>query len=181
MACEEFVVDANSKIYFYTDEAIESTTVDIIDDSSSGSGVYLELDDGSQLLCKCIDGNEQENPVKTKDDALTRPKIVEDVADEIDNEKLKFDEDEKETFVLVDASSNFRNELVCFTENGKRSYICQIEGCERRFTSRFYLKTHQRNHTGERPFICNDCNTAFNTDYALKVHSRRHTGEKPYQ
>lgn len=156
---EEFTIDANSNVYFYTSsiDETESTTFEITDGHSKKSAVYLSLEDGSQVLCKLIDDNE---PV---DDAGKIPEIVEDVAVEINNKK------------------DARDELVCFTENGKRSYVCQIESCERRFTSRNSLKTHQRNHTGERPFKCDECNTAFNTDYALKVHRRRHTGDKPYQ
>lgn len=161
--CDNTSVEADSNLYFYT-SSMEGPTVDIIEESA----VFLKLDDGSQILCNLIDGNEQE-----------KPEEYELIGNAEDIEKNVIDGNEKGTVLLVDGSSG-RDELVCFTENGKRSYVCQIEGCERRYTSRNYLKTHQRNHTGERPFKCDECNTAFNTDYALKVHRRRHTGDKPY-
>lgn len=150
-----------------------------VDGPSIESLVYLQLGDGSQTLCKLIDVSELENPMKHKLVDDSRPEIVEAVENK--NEKEIIDDDVKEKLVFVNAFSNDRNELVCFTENGKRSYVCQIEGCGRHFGSRIYLKTHQRNHTGERPFKCVVCSTAFNTDYALQVHWRRHTGEKPYE
>lgn len=164
------VGDAESKVYFYTSSV----------GNSKESAVYLKLNDGSEVLCKLIDDSELGNPVgELVDNSRNSYEIVEDVAVEVINENI--DADENETLVLVDGSSAHQGELMCFTENGKRSYVCQFQGCERRFTSRNNLKTHQRNHTGERPFKCDECDTVFNTDYARKVHMRRHTGDKPYQ
>lgn len=164
-------VDSDSKVYFYTRSVDKNTKVDTIDGSSKESSLYLKFADGSQVLCKMQDSVKFE----LVDDTCNSQEII-----EINNENNIIDGVKKETIVFVD-DSNARNERVCITENGKRSYVCELEGCKRRFTSRNYLKTHQRNHTGERPFKCDECNTAFNTDYALKVHRRRHTGDKPYQ
>uniref|UniRef100_A0A672QEW0 C2H2-type domain-containing protein n=1 Tax=Sinocyclocheilus grahami TaxID=75366 RepID=A0A672QEW0_SINGR len=61
----------------------------------------------------------------------------------------------------------------------RKSYVCKY--CGKAFTGLSNVVTHQRVHTGERPFKCDTCGKLFTEAGNLKKHQRKvHTGERPY-
>jgi len=66
--------------------------------------------------------------------------------------------------------------------HGEKTFICQVEGCGKKFIDNSKLKRHQLVHTGERPYACPypNCRKRFSLDFNLKSHLRIHTGEKPF-
>lgn len=64
--------------------------------------------------------------------------------------------------------------------SSKSSGRYQCTACDKTFVQRSSLTTHQRIHSGERPFRCGDCHESFGDFSTFTKHKRVHTGEKPY-
>lgn len=65
------------------------------------------------------------------------------------------------------------------SESTDKLHCCNI--CGRGFRRFYCLKTHQRIHTGERPYPCRYCEKRFRHLDSLHKHQRIHTGERPYR
>uniref|UniRef100_UPI0014869F83 zinc finger protein 431-like n=1 Tax=Arvicanthis niloticus TaxID=61156 RepID=UPI0014869F83 len=62
---------------------------------------------------------------------------------------------------------------------GKKPYECNQYGKD--FSSHSGLQIHERTHNGEKPYECGKCDKAFARSSHLQYHKRTHTGEKPYE
>ncbi|KAI2803992.1 hypothetical protein BLOT_008132 [Blomia tropicalis] len=77
-----------------------------------------------------------------------------------------------------DSMSRFRAHQRRHESKLSGRYQCTI--CSKNFVQRSSLKTHERIHTGEKPYHCHLCFERFGDFSTFTKHRRTHTGEKPY-
>ncbi|XP_068129566.1 zinc finger protein 420-like [Hyperolius riggenbachi] len=61
---------------------------------------------------------------------------------------------------------------------GEKPFSCSE--CDKLFPDKSSLIKHQMIHTGEKPFSCSECDKSFTKKSNLIEHQRIHTGEKPF-
>ena len=62
----------------------------------------------------------------------------------------------------------------------KKKHVCDHPGCGKAYGTPSRLIEHQRVHTGDRPYVCEDCGATFAQNSTLTRHKLTHTGQKPY-
>ncbi|KAK1222758.1 hypothetical protein PQX77_014367 [Marasmius sp. AFHP31] len=60
------------------------------------------------------------------------------------------------------------------TDIGTAVYPCTMAGCRKTFARLFSLRSHERAHSSQRPYVCKLCPAAFIRSHDLKRHSRLH-------
>ncbi|KAK4311315.1 hypothetical protein Pmani_017173 [Petrolisthes manimaculis] len=136
------------------DEETHNASVVVVEEN--GGAVRVELPDGTQAIVH--------NAISEE------PQDLEGVAIQLDCGRIGYLYSDTLLQAVADEPDPFLNK-----------YPCCFPNCNKSYSTVNHLRTHQRNHTGQRPHVCAVCNKRFTTGYALKSHVRTHTGEKPYQ
>lgn len=112
---------------------------------------------------------------------LTPPSSPRSVSDH-SNDSSSEGEFDTTTTMDTEGQSMIRTLLTDVKHSKLKKYRCKVMGCKRVFTKSWYLKIHERRHTGDKPHKCswNECDWSFaRFDELARHYSSKHTGAKP--
>ncbi|XP_058059016.1 zinc finger protein Xfin [Anopheles bellator] len=64
------------------------------------------------------------------------------------------------------------------SHDNPKQWECEV--CRKSFTTKYFLKKHNRLHTGEMPYTCTICNKSFTFQQSYHKHLLYHSDEKPH-
>ena len=174
---------------------IEETIEDM--DNSEDEGIFDDAEDNKTIVdfpadefYEFIGNNENPSSSSSNDEEIEIPKEDTRLNDESEEKVI---EDNKHRGTIEDKQGN-QNKCIfcgkCFLRKnskesherihtGERPYECRF--CQKRLIDKSKLTKHERIHTNEKPFQCQTCTKRFNASENLKKHEMIHTGEKPYK
>ncbi|CAD5123488.1 unnamed protein product [Dimorphilus gyrociliatus] len=141
----------------------------VIESEATGTFDHLDL----QLVCRqsqlqpsvaeVLLSAIEETRIKPKKKRFDFANLAKSAVSRSDDERTDSDEEVDVTTTLPAPS---------LQSSKKKSYVCRY--CSRIFTKSYNLLIHERTHTNERPFTCEQCGKAFRRKDHLRDH-RYHT------
>lgn len=60
--------------------------------------------------------------------------------------------------------------IICYP--GEKPFLCEFDGCDRRFANSSDRKKHMHVHTSDKPYLCKLCDKSYTHPSSLRKHMK---------